>query len=282
MIKTIEYLLWNNCPNNCIFCNMKDKYQSTEEDKLKAIELVKDNIEQQKEPFNILLVGGELFANLTDKVKDKVKNKLIELYDIIFNNKNINIIYINTNLLYNIPTTLQLILDKAPIERIHLTTSDDIVGRFKTKDDMFLFFNNLDYLRWKYPKLNIIVNTILTKPFCEYVLNGKYNIKDYKEKNKVNVNIIPYIDINNLENLKPTKEQVIKTLLTSKQQDPEWFNNYVDIITRPQQMTLLQYDKKNTLKNMTAEISSCGHSVNFKRTFINGNECFGCIINEMK
>ena len=258
---------------------MKDKYQSTEEDKLKAIELVKDNIEQQKEVFNILLVGGELFANLTDKIK----NKLIELYNIIFNNKNINIIYINTNLLYSIPTTLQLILDKAPIERIHLTTSDDIVGRFKTKDDMFLFFDNLDYLRWKYPKLNIIVNTILTKPFCEYVLKGKYNIKDYKEKNKVNVNIIPYIDINNLETLKPTKEQTIKTLLILKQQDPEWFNNYVDIITRPQQMTLLQYDKKeDKLKNMTAEISCCGHSVNFKRTFINSNECFGCIINEMK
>lgn len=279
MIKTIEYLLWNNCNNNCLFCNMKDKYQNTEEDKLKAIELVKDNIEQQKEPFNILLVGGELFANLTDKIK----NKLIELYNIIFNNKNINIIYINTNLLYSIPTTLQLILDKAPIERIHLTTSDDIVGRFKTKEDMFLFFDNLDYLRWKYPKLNIVVNTILTKPFCEYVLKCKYNIKNYREKNKVNVNIIPYIDINSLETLKTTKEEVLKTLLILKQQDSEWFNDYVDIMTRQQQMTLLQYDKKeNTLKNMTAEINVCGHSINFKRVFLNSNECFGCIINEMK
>ena len=278
-MKTIEYLLWNNCPNNCLFCNMKDKYQSNEEDKLKAIKLVKENIKERKERFNVLLVGGEIFMGLTNRLKEK----LIDLYHEIFRNDLINIIYINTNLLYYIPDCLEKILDKAPIERIHLTTSDDIQGRFKTENDFKLFFDNIDFLRFKYPKLEIIVNTILTRYFYNFLLSGKYNIKEYCNKYKVKVNIIPYIDINNIEELKLTKKEIIKALLILKEQYPEWFEGYIDIMTKKNDMELLQYSNKTkSLMDVTTNIGNCGHSTNFTLSIKNSNKCFACLLEEMR
>lgn len=277
---TREYLLWNNCPNNCSFCHLKNEYQSTKEDKLKSIQLTMEDISKQTEPFNCLLVGGEIFVGL----ENEVKQELEKLYELIFSNQLINIIYINTNIIYNINDFLLNILfmarDYNRIKYIHFTVSDDVVGRFNDSKKL-LFVNNLQTLRNRFPLLDIIVNTILTDEFCDYVINKKYNIKQYCDKYKVKVNVLPYVDLNGIDSFIPTLDKLVKTLTILKSQYPDWFKGYQEIFTKKSSLMFLQqYNKDNTLHNVNADSLKCGHSENFS-TCCKERKCYSCILSTL-
>lgn len=281
MLKLYEFVLWNNCPNNCSFCYLKNEYQSSINDMLEMILLVKEFVDKINIESSILLTGGEMFTNL----EEEIYNKLLELYKQIFKNNFIKIIYFNTNLIYDIDKYLVNVLDLAKeygvIDNIHFTTSDDCVGRFNDVSRQ-LFYKNVELLRKKYSDLKIIVNTILTKEFCANVNNGKYNIVDYCNKYNVVVNVIPYIDVNGVVDFIPEKEEVIKCLLILKKQNPEWFDGYVDIFTRPRDMNVYIYDNKNKkLKDNTARFLKCKHPVNSTHCFKDGT-CFGCLLQALK
>lgn len=281
MLKLVEFVLWNNCPNNCSFCYLKNSYQSTIDDMMSSISSVDDCIKSINKDSSVLLTGGEMFVNLTDEVYEK----LLNLYKNIYSNNYIKIIYFNTNLIYDINKYLVKALDLAnelgALEKLHFTTSDDFVGRFNDNSRK-LFYKNIGLLREKYPNLNIIVNSILTKKFCEEILSGRYNILDYCNKYKVRVNVLPYINFNNIDEYVPEKNDVIKSLLILRKQNPEWFDGFVDIYTRPRDMVVYEYDHiNNKLKDSTASFSKCKHPVNSLHCFKDGT-CFGCLLQSLK
>lgn len=259
---------------NCKFCYLKKEYQSTEEEQIETLELIKQNLTEEKEPFNVLLVGGEIFAGLTPKVSEK----LCQLFLKIFQNPLINIIYINTNLLYNIEILLLKVLNLAReckvLQKIHFTTSDDVEGRFNSSNRQ-LFYNNLNQIK-KF-QIDIIVNTIATRDFCELVLKGKYNIKDYCEKYGVFCNILPYVDFNKIEEFKPSFKQLYQTLQILKKQYPEWFSGYCQIFSERNRDIFLFQKKEKKLIDVSSPKGKCGHSENF-RDCCTENKCYGCLL----
>lgn len=278
---TCEYILWNNCPNNCAFCHLKTLHQSTKEEQLLSIQLIEKDIQQQKDKYNILLVGGEIFVGLDNDLEEK----LYQLYDIVFSSKLVNIIFINTNLIYKFSDFLFKVLDLAKyynvLENIHFTTSDDVFGRFNDKKKIF-FIENLQKIRKNYPNLNIIVNTILTKQFCDVVIKGDYNINDYCNKYKVKVNVLPYIDLTHNKDFIPQEKDLLKTLLILKEQNENWFRGYVDFFGRKHDDLLLQqYDlQTKKLKKVNCDLLQCGHSENFETCCIE-KKCYSCLINNL-
>ena len=107
MNNVYEFLLWNNCGNCCSFCHQRvyarenDSKILNNEQKIRSINLCKDflNSDQFKKGNHILLVGGEIF-DITDKdVKDEFMKLLLDIVNKM-NNKEIDLFYINTNLLY--------------------------------------------------------------------------------------------------------------------------------------------------------------------------------------
>ena len=282
-----EYLLWNNCNNNCKFCNLRNEYQSTEEDKVLVCELVKKDIKSQKSPFNVLLVGGEIFTGNTKKVEDS----LFDLYTVIADNDLVDHIYFNTNLLYNntsfLYKTLDMFDEKDKIKRIHFTTSDDVEGRF---DEMLkkIFYRNLTNLRETYPELRIIVNTIITKKLCELIKRNEYNVKSYCQKYKVEVNNIPFINTKPESKLCPTKEDFLETLFLLEKQDKGYIKRYCDNFLLNQKFVLKQFNPTTKkLRCVSCGLSECGHSKNFKKCFVDkdGKQtdiCFGCLLKILK
>ncbi len=102
VIKPIyEFILWDNCSNNCKFCWQKQQNSySTDEMKDRSIDLVKNFIcsENFEIGSHVLLVGGEIFDTMDHKICDKIK-MLISLIIGKMIASEIDLFYINTNLL---------------------------------------------------------------------------------------------------------------------------------------------------------------------------------------
>lgn len=280
-IKAInEFLLWPNCNNKCKFCwQRKEKFLNTEE-KSKSIQLVYEKVTTLNNT-HILFVGGEIFCEKEQIIKEKLI-KLFELTIECMKQNKIDLCYINTNLLYDVNELLIPILNlfkKANlIHRIHFTTSGDYYGRFNNTET--LFYNNLKFIRYSYKDLYIISNLILTKLFCEDILNDKFNIKEYKENLKVDVNTIPYIKYGNIIGA-PTREMVFSALLHLNAQDPGYLKAYCDNFLLNQEIILHQY-KDNELKIVSSDKLNCGHSENFKCCYSDSDKCFACDCAELK
>ena len=108
MLPINEFILWNNCSNNCKFCWQKLEKQQTLTEKFKSIELVKEAVKDLKNS-HILFVGGEIFDS---KNKD-LNNALLSLFDLTTDKmlkNDVELLYINTNILYNIETILLPVL----------------------------------------------------------------------------------------------------------------------------------------------------------------------------
>lgn len=269
-----EFILWPNCNNNCKFCWQKKEKQSTIEERLESIQLVYETVHDLQDA-HVLFVGGEIFS----EKNENVKQALIKLFELTFNKmeKNeIEICYINTNILYDLNTLLLPILtelEKRNLQqRVHFTTSADYYGRFVNTEN--LFYDNLKLIRSRFKDLYIISNIILTKPFCDDILSDKFNIKEYKEKWNVDVNTIPYIkygtDIG-----APTREEVFEALLHLDKQDPGYLTKYCDNFLLNQPILLRSY-KDHKLNFVSSDKSPCTHSENFTRCYSDSDTCFVC------
>ena len=71
----------------------------------------------------------------------------------------IDLLYLNTNLIYEDISGLGFVLDlmKNKFDRLKFTTSYDLYGRFRKKFDETLFFTNLKWIKEKFPECNIVV-----------------------------------------------------------------------------------------------------------------------------
>lgn len=305
MKKIYEFLLWNNCSNNCTFCHQRaherridDKILCPEE-QIESLDKCQDFLEHNFEIGNhILLVGGEIFDIKNADVKLRLKNLLLYVMQSMMSAK-IDLFYVNTNLLYVDVELLLWFLDLMEqnqlMERLKFTTSYDIKGRFTSFDRELLFYHNLKTLTDKYDKLHVVVNTVLTKEACiriqedkfgaDYLLQyikkqGKNNltIKDWMDYFRVEVNTIPYIRLtSDIAPEMPTKKMVTSTLFHIDNIIDGYLERYANNIALTQEKCLYEYNKvQKEYIYCSSALSNCGHSINFKLSFSDSDECFPC------
>lgn len=282
MLPIHEFILWNNCSNNCKFCWQKLEKQQTYEEQLNSITLVARAVEKLKDT-HVLFVGGEIFDG-KDAILNGALFKLFELTLDKMQKGDIELLYINTNILYNIDRVLLPVLKKISdnnmLHRVHFTTSGDNYGRFNKVNNRDLFYANLEQIRSLYTDLPIYVNIILTNNFCDDVLSDKFNILEYEKTLNVEVNTIPYIKFGKVIHA-PTRQKVWDTILHLNEQMPGYGVKYCNNFLLNQNIVLQKYYQGNIV-NISSNKSVCKHSENFKRCYADSDECFVCDCAKLK
>ena len=277
----VEFLLWDNCNNYCKFCFLKDRSSCktllNDNEKANSIFLVREYINSGKIKYgdDILLCGGELFDTDFDMETMYEWETLIDDIVLYIKMGRISSLYINTNLIYKINSALIFLLEKFKnigFDKLHFTTSFDLIGRYKCSEDKELFLSNINYVNSTYPGLNIIANMILTKPVCNLILSGDIDIFELQREMGVVINPIPYIVL--LDKWAPDKSMVMDVLRLIYKGCPEYFNDYSKRFMVDKKRTLLKYDGSSYIE-LTSDINNCGHSVNFSN-YTTGNSCFLC------
>lgn len=283
-----ELLLWNNCNNNCKFCFMKHNHHDnkflSDENKEKSLKLALDvlNSPDYIDGSHVLIVGGELFDN---KFPDHLEKSFFTFLDTIVSymvSGKIDLLYVNTNLIYKDLNYLYYLLNNINkhnlFERLKFTTSYDLYGRF-IEDRKETVENNLKQLLIDFPNINIVANMILTKQFCEKVLNKEFSVKEFIDTYKVKVNTIPYIILH--EEMAASRDLIYKTLLFLDKEIPGYLKAYVDNVALEQEKLLYEYDGEKYVY-MTAKNAKCGHNENFHRYVLGRDRCFICDMLELK
>jgi hypothetical protein len=283
MIKPIyEFLVWDNCNNNCRFCFQREKprlFNHTDRKMIldKTIEFIKSD--KFIKGSHILICGGEIF----DKPKDfeALDDFFCKILGFMVDGT-IDLLYINTNLiykdLYGVDRLLQRINTLNLFDRLRFTTSYDPEGRFKTESDEQLMLSNLRLFTGIYPNLKVVTNTILTKKVCNDIINDNYNIRDWMEKYKCYVNLIPYIVLD--KELMPSRNELFKALNIIENQAEGYLRRWIDNLDLKQEKWLYMY-KNNDWQFCSCEWDkNCGHSVNFKR-YSDSGHCFVCDLKEL-
>lgn len=283
----VEFLLWDNCNNHCKFCFLKEHNPCpsflTDAEKLNSIRSVIQYIDGTKfeRGSSVLLCGGELFDTPLSPDTYHTFEDLMNLLVFRLQDKTIDQLYINTNLIYDINLLLMpflVVLDSyGLLDRLHFTTSFDLVGRYKTLTDKQLFLNNIKEIKKAFPNLHIIANMVMTNYLCNLVLDDNIDILDLEEDIGVEINLIPYIILH--DDLAPTSEMVMETIKHVYNSDSalkQYTNKFSINVPR---ILLKYYD--NHLVEMTSDTSKCGHSVNFKR-YSKSGDCFICDLLKLK
>ena len=290
-----EFIIWQNCNNHCSFCFQRDKCVNLNVfQKQRSLNKILEFLNSDKyvKGSHILLVGGEIFDNtdgLWELKQDSVISVWCDFIDAILNkmcNGDIDLLYVNTNLLYTDFRLLNWLLVRLAqwnlFDRFKFTTSYDLEGRFHTKEREQLFLDNLK--KFKAPDvvskdMNIVVNTILTKKTCERILDGSFNPKEFCEEYKCDINLIPYIIYD--EKLSAEPGIIFKTLIKTDSLMPGYFKKYWHNLALDQDKLLYKYNPTtNEYEYCSCEKSECGHSVNFKKYAKNGH-CFVCDLIEI-
>ena len=227
---------------------------------------------------HILIVGGEIFDKPSDfEILDNFFCNILELMV----NGTIDLLYINTNLIYKdlggVDSLLRRIKQLNLFDRLRFTTSYDLQGRFRTEDDRHLMLSNLKLLSGIYKDLQVVTNTILTKPTCQEIIDGKFSIKEFMETYRCWINLIPYIVLDN--DLTASRSELFKALKCVDDENNGYLNRYITNLDLSQDKLLYMY-KNNEFQFCSCENSDCGHSVNFKR-YSDNNTCFICDLKEM-
>lgn len=276
-----EFLLWDNCNNNCKFCFQRENprlfnHNNREMILNKTIEFIESD--KFIKGSHILVCGGEIFDKPNDfGILDKFFCQILKF----MMDGTIDLLYINTNLiykdLYGIDRLLRRIKELKLFDRLRFTTSYDLEGRFKSKEDEELMLSNLKLLGGIYKDLKIVTNTILTKKVCEQILNNKFNVVDFMTKYNCWVNLVPYIVYD--ENLAANRSDIIKALKYVNDYSDGYISRYILNFDLGQDKLLYMF-KDNEFKFCSCENSNCGHSINFKRYSPSGN-CFVCDLKEI-
>ena len=196
---TLEFVMWNNCCNNCQFCWQRlwdDKTTHLNEaQKLECIKQCSQMIDAKGTNCDILIVGGEVYCDHGQKVNEALAQLYKKVADKIRSGE-VRFLYANTNLTYSNRSNLLNLLEafKGIEDSLKFTTSYDLSGRFnrQTKDEMDkvcaplnreqLFFDNLAFINDNYPKVNTVVNTIITRAVADAVMGKRATDKIQKDK----------------------------------------------------------------------------------------------------
>ena len=281
-----EFLLWDNCTNNCKFCFQRKSPRLFSIDFQKQIlnnVLSFINSDKFQVGSHILLVGGEIFD-------DSNRKFIIEFFDKIckmMTRNTIELCYLNTNLLYEDLNLLFLVLDvfkqNSLLDRLKFTTSYDLVGRFSTKSKEQLFISNLRTITSNY-NVKVVTNMILSNELCRKIIDQTFSLSRFQQENNTELNLIPYIILD--ESLATDKNNIMQALTTLKKKDYMIFKNFLFNINIKQPRKMFYFkDCKDIIDNkLTAcecKLLECGHSENFKRYTVDKKSCFVCDINEV-
>lgn len=276
-----EFLLWDNCNNNCKFCWQRENPRIfNKQQREKILNNVIKFIESSKfkKGSHILIVGGEIFDKPSDfEMLDAFFCKILEFMIAGV----IDLLYINTNLIYKDLTGIVRLLQRIKIlnlfDRLRFTTSYDTEGRFKSLEDKDLMLSNLKLLTGIYDKLQTVTNIILTKPTCQAIINKEFSIKDFMNNFNCWVNLIPYIVLNN--DLTADREEIFNALQFVDEENNGYLQKYITNLDLAQDKLLYMF-KDGRFQFCSCENSECGHSINFKK-YSDTNECFICDLKEL-
>ena len=190
----------------------------------------------------------------------------------------IRYLYVNTNLIYKDRTNLIYLFEaiKGYEDRLKFTTSYDIYGRFKTDTAKELFLENLSFIKEKYPKINTVVNCIITKQLVE----SDFNDEEFKEAYGVRyVNFIPYVPVPDDRSMDVEFKDIVKVLARTERKNKGYIDFYINDFDFNQNKALYQYHKDTGYEECTSNYAECHHNENFKKV-LNG-ECFICKLKEV-
>lgn len=295
-IPTMEYLLWSNCSNNCKFCWQKrlknEATWLTDEEKIDSINRCKQAIDQLGYT-DILVVGGEVYSPHTSEVDTALRSLFDKIAQRVKQDQT-RFFYVNTNLIYQDLDNIEYLIRAFDgyEEHIKFTTSADAYGRFNEDCGAYgietenIVSQNLVYLTTKYPRLNVVVNTIMTKQFYEqYVVDERNKdggirlntlLRDFGIRY---VNLLPYIPVPNDQEMTPTFGQIIACLEEAEQEQPGYIAHYVADYDLNQNKTLYQYERGKGFVECTAQYLPCGHNKNFSKVLPSG-ECYICKVKQ--
>lgn len=275
-----EFLVWDNCSNDCKFCFQRrhPRLLSELQQRL-ALQstVIFLNSQRYEDGSHVLIVGGELFDdNRRFQCFHNVFSKLSKMMVL----KKIDQLYINTNLLYssqNVNEVLSLLgifKHDGVLHNIHFTTSYDIYGRYATSQSEKLFLQNLDTVSCV---IQPIVNIILTRQFCELYMLGEFSISSFCKMHNVKVNLIPYIVLSS--ELSPSRQLLFKTISKIRSDDYDIFISFIHEHDLKQPRKMFYYENQQFMP-CECSLNSCGHSVNFTRYSDNGT-CFVCDVKRL-
>lgn len=278
MVKPIyEFLVWDNCNNNCKFCfQRKCPRLFTLDEQKDILQKVLEYLDSSEYVIgsHVLIVGGELFD---DRRRFQFLHSFFdEIMSRMLSNR-IDILYLNTNLIYSknelqeVISILQRFSEKKILNRIHFTTSYDLYGRYRNEESRRLFIDNLRQLS-QIDHLNVVVNMIMTKGFCNDIVAQDFNLFDFSKMNKVSINLIPYIVLD--DTLTPSRNEIFKAIREIYFQNRQFVIQLMHELDLKQPRKMLYY-KNGNFKRCECKMSSCGHSVNFKR-YSKNDTCFVC------
>lgn len=271
-----EFLLWDNCNNNCQFCFQRENPRLFNKCKREIIlNKVLSFINSDKfiKGSHVLIVGGEIFDKPSDfEILDSFFCQILK-YMI---DGTIDLLYINTNLIYKdlggVDSLLKRIKTLNLFDRLRFTTSYDLQGRFRTEEDRNLMLSNLKLLTGIYTDLHVVTNTILTKQTCENILNGSFNPKEFCDNYNCDINLIPYIVY--IKELSASRGQIFNALLKTNEIIPGYFKRYTDNLALSQDKLLYKFNGKE-LEFVSCGNLECGHSENFNM-YSDDKTCFVC------
>lgn len=276
-----EFLIWDNCKNKCKFCFQRDNprlFNKAQKEIIlnKTLEFINSN--EFEIGSHILICGGEIFDTPSDK--DILQSFFSNIIELMLKDT-IDLLYINTNLIYSDTSCLFWFLDKINennlFDRLKFTTSYDSVGRFKTKEYENLMLENLLYIKDKYRDCNIVVNSILTNDMCQKIISNEFNPQEFMRTYNCWINFIPYIIY--IPELAPSRNDIFSALLKIDSDNQGYLEKYISNLDLDQDKRLFMY-KDNQFTFCSCELSECGHSVNFKR-YSDKNTCFICDLKRM-
>lgn len=287
MKPVFEFILWPNCKNNCKFCWQKQQIKDGKQhllqpsEKASSIREVLQFLQSSKLEYgsHVLLVGGELFDSHD---VDNELNKLLQVCVGLMLINKIDLLYINTNLIYKIRDNsplinfLSAVNEYSLFDRLRFTTSYDLNGRFNSESEQ-LMLSNLSNLHSRFENLHIVTNIILTNTMCEAILNKSFDYTGFERKYSTHIHPIPYIELGS--DLTPTRLQIIQTLQYINSIKPWFIADYLMRMDLNQDKRLFMFNGSE-LVNVSAPVSECGHSSNF-RLYTKSHSCFICDMKEV-
>lgn len=281
MSATYELVLWPNCKNNCTFCFQKAQMRAGKlspfslETKEKSIsEAILFLTTQVPNGSHVMVAGGELFDDT--KIFSSLKN-LFEIVAYLMIEKIINEVYVNTNLIYKrmdgVIDFLEIFKAHGLLDRLHFTTSYDFDGRFRNGTEQ-LMLQNLQAIVNAYELPRAYVNTMLSRQACEKIISGEFSVKAFSEQYRSYINLIPYIEL--IPEITAPRSLIVKALQTVDNELPGYVSDYLTRLDVNQIKHVHQFNPiLGEFENCSCELSSCGHSINYRR-YSPAGSCYVC------
>ena len=187
--KVLQFEIWNECNNGCLFCFNKYVYRTTVEEKIQTLNLIYSKLTDDefiKNYNKVAFIGGEFFqGQLNNKSVRKLFFKLIEQIDKLLNANIINGFWVTATLISkNQDDLFEMLNSIRKKECIWICTSYDTYGRFHTLDAENAWHDNILKIKDISNKIFVNSTTILTGQFIDKYINGEFNIDAFQTYNQ--------------------------------------------------------------------------------------------------